>query len=260
MTQLDRFLDDLGDQLFAEQPSRRRRRSWIPVVAVSMAVAAAFMFGVRDIRSGRDGEREATLSPSAPTQSWTPELGSDERGHPTIDRGSVPHDQLRALAVLRRPQTDADRSAPVQALLKRLDPLTHIGIRVDAIRLLADRDGWATVLVPMRRRQPPNGGQGVVGTREDALCLMQSLPDGTAGETCGTTTDLYSRGIGWPDPPFGLVPDGVAEVELRAQGDESMRVPVTNNVYNLRTGSKGDLTATQPPRLLDERGDEISRR
>ena len=215
MTHIDRFLDDLGDQLFAEQPARRRRRSWMPIAAV----CAAGLLTAGALHASRDAEREA---PPSAARAWS---------YPSIDRGPVPKRQLDALAVLRRPQTDADRSAPVQALLRRLDPRTHVGVRVDAIRLLADRNGWTIALVPMARRQSPDERTGL----DDALCLMQSTPSGDVGETCGTTEDLRARGIGWPDPPFGLVADGIIAFEPRAGGDEPSRIAVKENVYDART-------------------------
>jgi hypothetical protein len=90
----------------------------------------------------------------------------------------------------------------------------------------------------------------------DALCLVTTVSGG-AGGTCGTFAELYQhRHIGWPGPPFGLVPDGVASVKLRVHGGRTITAPVRNNAYDVPEGG----FAIQPPRWLDAKGREIARR
>src|SRR3954469_19952333 len=56
---------------------------------------------------------------AAATGGWHPLLGSPDRGpRPHPARADVPADQLAALAILRRPQTDVDRGPLVRQALK----------------------------------------------------------------------------------------------------------------------------------------------
>ncbi len=91
----------------------------------------------------------------------------------------------------------------------------------------------------------------------DFLCIYRGYGGGTAGGTCGTFADLYRHGhIGWPGPPFGLVPDGVANVKLRVRGGRTITAPVRGNVYAV----DDDVVAIQPPRWFDVSGHEIPKR
>src|SRR5262249_50822593 len=75
----------------------------------------------------------------AASAGWHPILGDSHRGHPREARAPVPADQLAALAVLRRPQTDADRTRHVRFVLRLLVAGEISGVHVDAIRLLRTR-------------------------------------------------------------------------------------------------------------------------
>jgi hypothetical protein len=151
---------------------------------------------------------------------------------------------LRALAVLRRPPTAADRSPAVRRALRVVARDRMRGVRVDAVRLLAR----SRILVPVEH---------VTGLAQpDVLCLYTPVSNGVGG-TCATFADLYKHGhIGWPGPPFGLVPDGVASVKLRVRGGRTIAAPVRGNVYAVDE----DVFAIQPPLWLDASGHEIPRR
>jgi hypothetical protein len=90
--------------------------------------------------------RPSRRSTVATARTWTPKLAA------TIDRSPVPPDQAKAFAILRRPQSDADRSPAAQAALKHLFPSTISGVRVDAVRVLETRRGEVTILASVRRR------------------------------------------------------------------------------------------------------------
>jgi hypothetical protein len=226
------------------ESAQRRHRSWRGLWLVpAIAAAAAVLLVLREPE--RNDERPAT----PPAATWTPVLGDARRGHASISRSPVPAAQLRELAVLRRRPTAADRSPVVRSLLRYLGRESWHGVRVDAVRLLVRHGSQATILVPVERLE------GRPGMR-DALCLM-SGPAGGAGGTCGTLADLHKHGyVGWPGPPFGLVPDGVATVKLRVRGGRTITAPVRHNVYDVRDGG----FALQPPLWLDSDGHEIPRR
>jgi hypothetical protein len=249
-------IDTLERQLrdSARRRPRRRRGLWLVPAIAAAAVAALLLLRA----PAPNDERPAT--PPAPT--WTPVLGDARRGHATISREPVPPEQLRAFAVLRRAPTAADRSPAVRALLRYLGRETH-GVRVDAIRLLSRRGDRLVILVPMDQLDRP--------VMRDPLCVMETVvirgnpPPGTppagspggAGETCRTLPDLRRHGyLGWPGPPFGLVPDGVATVKLRVRGGRTITAPVRGNVYDVPDAG----FAIQPPRWFDVNGREIPKR
>lgn len=244
------------------------RRLTAAAVAV-VVVAAVLVIAARNDERLPGDERPATRHDARSSATWTPVLGDDHRGHATISRDPVPPDELAALAILRRPPTAADRSPQVRALLRFLGSDAGTGVRVDAIRLLARHGDRVTVLVPIKRYgKPYRGLLRSTTVIVDALCVMSTLPDkvsgnpppgahlgGGVGGTCGILTDLVRRGIGWPGPPFGLVPDGVATVQLRVRGGKTVNAPVRNNVYDLTRQT--NLFAIQPPRWLDKNGQRI---
>lgn len=124
---------------------------------------------------------------------WSPTIGDDARGHPTISPSSPPAEQLERFGVLRRAPTEADRGAQsLYALRFQGDAMQ--GVRTEYIRLLATRpDGRGSVLIPARK------GYG----KPDALCLFDQDTDG-GGQSCWTTEEV-ARGaavIGsWPASP-----------------------------------------------------------
>jgi hypothetical protein len=258
-------LDTLERQLRDSARRRRLPRLVLAVAALAVAVAAALLalVLVREPSTNPADERPATPTPAA---TWTPELGDERRGHATISRSPVPPDQLRAFAILRQAPTAADRSPAVRQLLRYLGAEPTRGVRVDAVRLLSQHGNWLLILVPMERLDRPD--------TSDPLCVLQTVvvrgnpppgapPAGSlggAGMTCATLTDIRRNGyVGWPGPPFGLVPDGVASVKLRVRGGRTINAPVGNNVYDL-TGMGDAAFAIQPPLWLDASGHEIPRR
>jgi len=237
--------DVLERQLRDSARRRRtpRRRRLVPAVVALAAVAAVLvLLPPRPEAPNPSDERVVTPSP-APTTA-----PRDDRRLPPASHRPVPADQLAAFAILRRPPTAADRSPAVRELLRTV-PATEVrGVHIDAVRVLAKRGKYLTLLVPMERSSIP--------VMRDALCVLTALPDGT-GMTCGTLADLRKHGsIGFTIPAFGLVPDGVARVKVRVRGGRTVTAPVRNNLYVLDERE----FPIQPPVWLDASGHEISRR
>jgi hypothetical protein len=67
-------------------------------------------------------------------------------------------DQLAALAILRRPQTDADRGALVRSALRVLSRQMITGIHTDAIRVIFNGPRELTVLGPRLHHVHPHIG------------------------------------------------------------------------------------------------------
>jgi hypothetical protein len=219
--------------------SRRRRARLVPAV-VAVAAASALIGVLLPRGPAADDERDATR----PLATWTPQIRA------TISRSPLPPDQLEALAILRRRPTAADRSAAVRRLLRQGSQGMR-GVRVDAIRLLAPRGAQTTILVPAERLAYRRGSP------LDVLCVVSGLDGRGSGGTCGTFADLHQHGyIGWPGPPYGIVPDGVASVKLRVRGGRTITAPVRDNVYVVDE----DVFAIQPPVWLDVNGHVIPRR
>jgi hypothetical protein len=202
----------------------------------------------------------------AASTGWHPILGDSHRGHPREARAPVPADQLAALAVLRRPQTDADRTRHVRFVLRLLAGGEISGVHVDGIRLLRTRPDGVTILVPTERVGRHDAGYAS-SIRRRVLCILTSVEVAPAngltgaGQVCGTTADLRAGAIraatrtsrGWI--VNGLVPDGVARVVVRLRGHRSQSAPVRDNFYELNTG--GALPPFWGSRWLDAHGHDV---
>jgi len=212
----------------------------------------------------------------AATGAWSPQLGSPGRGtRPLPAAAAVPAEQLASLGILRRPQTEADRGAQVQAALKVLGGDTISGIHTDALRVITSTPREVAILIPVER-------YGSRATQRDGLCLMSSsysrartvkfgdrttkIPAGFGGwgSTCGTLKNVRTTGIetGTTDDPSGgliingkpknviqhrvtLVPDGVARVTVRLRGGRTVTVPVHDNIYRFDIrGTSANLGTT----------------
>lgn len=227
--------------------ARRRRPSWgrrlVPaVVALAIVAVLLVLLPPRPGTPSPSDERVATPSAAATT------APRDDRRLPPASRRPVPSDLLAALAILRRPPNAADRSPDVRQLLRTVPASEVRGVYMDAVRVLAQRARGLTLLVPMERTPLP--------AKREGLCVLSALSDGS-GMTCGTLADLHKHGyIGWPGPPLGLVPDGVASVKLRVRGGRTITAPVHDNVYAVDE----DVFAIQPPVWLDVNGRVIPKR
>jgi hypothetical protein len=154
---------------------------------------------------------------TAATTGWDPFHDPDRRlPRPSVSELPPATSLTSQLAVLRRNQTAADRSAPVQAALRGFDDESS-GVQLEAVRLLPG----GAVLVPVKRFEPrgPGGGRPE-DRRDDAVCLYSPGSGRTGGTACFTAAQvregqaITSQGA----TVDGLVPDGVAGVRLRSAG------------------------------------------
>jgi hypothetical protein len=170
---------------------------------------------------------------------WTPLLGNQQYGYnPGASTSAPPQDELNALAVLRRPQTDADRGALTQAALTYINDYTT-GVRTAYVRLLATVDGEAYVLVPVEQRD--SSGASIRATSApavpDALCLYAINSTGPAdiGGGCwslaevvgGQAADVLAGQL------VGLAPDGAVTATAAFAGAPSQSAPVDQNFFDI---------------------------
>lgn len=201
----------------------------------------------------------------AATTPWNPQVGPKSPNgsdRATVSRSAVPPEQVAALGVLRRPQTDRDRSTPTEGLLRTLG-VPGRGLRIPSIRLLRAHDGAATVLMSLARlgdrREPP--------VTRDALCVSEttsaaqrraerrSVPDGAGralpvpvalgGSTCGSYGDLLRGRL--RTVTTGLVPDGVSRVRVRMTTGQTVTAAVRENFYALPIDVSAGGASPQSP-------------
>ena len=205
----------------------------------------------------------------AATTGWHPTLGDNHRGHPQEAHASVPNAQLAALAVLRRPQTNADRVPQVRGVLRLLVRGEINGVHVNDVRVLRHHAGGITLLVPAERV-----GRHDMGYPSDVhrqvLCVLTTFRGGArqpsgAGQVCGGLHQLRTTGIGLSTALGSnrlrktsagllanqfvtdtLVPDGVARVTVRVRGGRTITLPVINNVFQF-------ISRNGPPPYLGTR-------
>jgi hypothetical protein len=203
MTQID-FLDDLGRQLdgAAGRLIREQRRSrFRGLLAPAAALAAVAAIAVAVWPSGpADLEREVA-APAAPESAE------------------------EILAVLRRPESEADRSAPAR---EGREALAHELPAGPAFRLLdTTEDGKGIVL-------------GAAGTK---VCLYYPDADG-GGIGCWTAADI-AKGHSYGSLGkhlHGVAPDGVVAVWIDTL-DDSRRILVRDNFFRFDEASLPQVVA-----------------
>jgi hypothetical protein len=198
--------------------ARARSAVAVPVVLL-VAGVAAFLFA----RSPDPGEEREALAPT-PAPTWTPAIKA------SISRSPVPAEQAAAYAVLRQPQTAADRSAAVRRILAGSLRSMMRGVRVDAVRRLYERRGRTVVLLSAEvlRMNPRDPDDDI----RDGLCLFTTYTGGSAGGTCGSFEDAVSGRMRWTLPPRGLAPDGTKRVTIRVRGGRTITIVPRNNYYD----------------------------
>ncbi|HEX8122202.1 MAG TPA: hypothetical protein VF549_13150 [Solirubrobacteraceae bacterium] len=145
---------------------------------------------------------------------WQPELGNESQGHATASPADVPSAQRDVLAVLRRPQTDADRGAAARYAVSWVGKDFH-GVRTNSVRVLSN----GAVLFSAER--------GPAG--EDSLCLF--LADKEAGGITCTDTDRLRR-------------DGFAIITMPAP---DTKYQTKNGTLVLREGQPVPVPGSAPP-------------
>jgi hypothetical protein len=168
---------------------------------------------------------------------WTPLLGNPQYGYnPGAAASAPPQDQLNALAVLRRPQTAADRGTLSQAALTYINDYTT-GVRTAYVRLLGTVGDEAFVLVPVEQRDATasTGGTPAESTPlKNALCIYAT--DSSVGQTyvqCWSLSQI-TDGVAWAvlnGQLFGLAPDGVATATLSSGALPPQATSVAGNFF-----------------------------
>ena len=179
---------------------------------------------------------------------WTPLLGNQQYGYnPGASTTAPPEEQVDALAVLRRPQTDADRGALSQAALTYINDYTT-GVRTAYVRLLGTVGGEAFVLVPVEERHATATTSGVPTESTplaNALCVYATDPDvGHAGVRCWALADVLAghAAATFAGEFFGLAPDGATTASVSSVGGATISAPVSNNFFALAL-----LSSIAPP-------------
>jgi hypothetical protein len=231
----------------ARQPRRRRlpRRG-------ALAVAATALLGGSAL--------------AAATHPWSPELGDPRypRQQPTVGVDAPPAEQLRLLGVLRRPANVEDHGPSVRDALHYLGRSIE-GVRTDYIRRLDHSGGAAVTLIPARRYRFMGRGAAVA----EPLCVIAAEPNGDGGgHMCWTTSQVrHGRAVGALGVRiFGIVPDGVARVQVHfAHGPEDTAL-VGDNFFELSPPSGPGPGGSVVPRRwtwitwLDAQGRPVAKR
>jgi hypothetical protein len=164
----------------------------------------------------------------AATQPWQPLLGRPELH--AVPAGtsatSPPTDQLAVLGVLRRSQTAADRGPVTVALLRHLG-IEQGGVRTSSIRLLTSAAGAHAVLVSIEHNANVAGNEPI---EHDQLCLLFE-----GGGSCGGLPSLLAgKWLVLLGPHLlGLVPDGVAAVELQYADHQTRTTTARDNFFEV---------------------------
>ncbi len=180
-------------------------------------------------------ERPATPSVAPAVGTWTPVIGGDRRGHPTIDRSPVDRSAVDALAVLRRPQTARDRKLAAPRLTSIGRPTN--GVQVDGIRALTPN----YALVPI---MTVGGGTD----RGPMLCVA-----GGGGMACNWVRDVAKWGVSSSSGGnkgshyVGVVPDGVVRVRFSPVGGKPVDSEARENFYEIRVPQNGPTGPVRPP-------------
>lgn len=218
--------------------ARRRRLPWLTrPVAVGLALTAF------------------AGSAFAAVAIWTPLLGNPRYGYnPGVSTTAPPADQLAALAVLRRPQTDADRGALSAAALTYINDYTT-GVRTEYVRLLATVGTEAFVLVPVAERRSSastGGAPSESAPLANALCLYISDTSPMLADVACWSLAQVTGGRAWGllDGQFyGLAPDGLTGVTVTAVGTPTASAPITNNLFVLTLSPSGAPIGTPSVRF-----------
>jgi hypothetical protein len=203
----------------------------------------------------------------AATSQWNP-FASGSADAPTIATTATPSSQTATLGVLRRGQTDADRSPAITSTISRLRAHDVAGVHADGVRLLTtDADG-VTFVVPVAR-----AGSDGTPARHDLLCLVQATPaHGVAGRQvdagtayrCGDIADVRAGKLisgaqyGGRLQLIGLVPDGVATVEVPMYDGPAITAKVTDNSFQVDETNVQGIFDRDAIRWLDAQGQPVS--
>jgi hypothetical protein len=205
----------------AAEGSSRRRRPHLRVGRRRFAVVALVVMALA-------GTAVAERAP------WEPWIGNQRSGYPTLSPSAPAGSTLEVLSVLRRSQTELDRDSQVQAVLHDVGPRLQ-GIRTAYVRNLEPDVAWAAAtLVPVESYSDAQG-------TGEAVCLLYPTPgiEGSHGASLNcwhpgeiTAGEAYValRTVSRVHV-FGLVPDGVAAVEVHFADGTGASAAVKENYF-----------------------------
>jgi hypothetical protein len=240
----DRFglaLTAAAAQLAGERAPAARRRRRIP--SMPRLVGPARLHRPLAVALG------LTVFAGAATASslWLVQVGNPQYGYsPGLSATPPPAVELAALAVLRRPQSAADRGPGVQAALEDVNNFTT-GVRTDYVRVLETTANGPVVLVPVVSRDAAPGRPAIA----DALCVY--YPQGTSAEAitpacwslaqveAGQATATVNNQV------YGLAPDGMSTIDVPAPGGGTLSAPVSGNFFDVTAAAQPGSPAAPPP-------------
>jgi hypothetical protein len=223
VTRFERELVLAGKRHYAGTKPRSVRRRTAAVVAVAILIVGAPALALTGL--------------------WHPTLGDGVRPAPQASAEAPPAGELQKLEVLRRDQRDSDRGPQTQYALSYLTPGVS-GVRTAFIRLLEPGEGRPLVLIPVAHFALEAPGQTAPtqrgsSTGDDGLCLFRADQNAGAGAggyfSCFSSqqlTDGAASGAMGTEA-FGLVPDGVARVEVDFGIGSPRMLLVTDNSYSV---------------------------
>lgn len=153
---------------------------------------------------------------------WRPQIGGD--ASTAVATAEAPaSEMLDAFAVLRREQTERDRSAEAAYAL-RFATSDVVSVKTNYVRVLGENhEGQPIVLIPQAT------------TEGEALCLWVQSPTYAGGQACQSVQRaiegslVIGRGTGDGSlAVVGLVRDGAATAKV---GDHPDPAPVDNNIF-----------------------------
>ncbi|MDO8209341.1 hypothetical protein [Conexibacter sp. CPCC 206217] len=263
----------------AGSPARARSRRALgprrlprpPRFALTAAVACIALVALAVIALALPGGDRATTPGGS--HSALPRQCDAAAGRGRLRLVSAPVDSglLATYAILRRPQTAADRTTcPATAQIGRLNPAA---IR----RAGSDPDGHPLFLVPMAsvpdmerafRRGDPRPPWEIPDMTGPRLCPTIVYPNSGAGGNCYPPS-FFGRGRFLPASSrtrisisIGLFSDAVAAVDVRFFDGSLKRFEITDNVAVLKLEGRTATPANSVAgyRLLDEHGATIAER
>jgi hypothetical protein len=198
----------------------------------------------------------------AATGIWRPQIGDAEHGSPSITAEAPPASALDHYAVLKRPETAKDRGALTQGALRLIGPGVT-GVRTGYIRLLRDEHaGGAVVLIPVAGFRGPfptalTQPDETQTAGVDGLCLFVADPTGGGASGCRSLDELLN-GVGrLPQVAgsrmYGLVPDGVARVEVTLAEGPALSANVRNNLFVIDLSAQHFAPPARPARAREVR-------
>lgn len=173
--------------------------------------------------------------------SWIPALGARDRGSPSAATSPLPARLRLHFSVLTRPQSDLDRGPSTERALRLLTPGIVNEIHTDDIRVLRHeaRRELTAILLPVgsydtdARRAGAREGSGNSG-----LCLLLATFDRVTHQCYAPREATRIRLPSTNDGViYGLVPDGVAAVQISYDRGRRVNAEVRDNLYLRRAPS-----------------------